>query len=149
MLCNKFPRLSQRRRLVVHLGCMVLCSFARLGCSACFRSYFECFVHVWTAQIESDIHAPRVACRNDLVVQEPLCLCFLLSFGCWSVLGHPSGLHRASKAERKRKQKEKGAPHGCLFEPLPLRGVTWVLVWMPWGAKRTSRRHPRAILWTS
>ena len=34
--------------------------------------------------------------------------CFVLRFGCWRVLGHPSGPHRASKAEKKRNETEKG-----------------------------------------
>ncbi len=35
---------------------------------------------------------------------------FLLILGCWRALGHPSGPHLASKAEKERKQNRKRSP---------------------------------------
>ena len=69
--------------------------------------------------------------------------------GAWGPLGHPSGPHLASKTEKERKHSEKLAINGDTFRPLRSFCATWGPIWRTRGAKRASRRRPRAILWTS
>ncbi len=74
---------------------------------------------------------------------------FWVTFGCRSALGHPPGPHPAPEAKKEQKKYEKGCRNGGLCGPLRSFRPAWGTIWWTRGGKKTPRRRPRVILWTS
>ena len=68
-----------------------------------FSTVFECFYNAWNARFDSDSNVPLVFFSDDAGLQKISCSCLVI-LGCWRALGHPSGPHRASMAQKDRKK---------------------------------------------
>ena len=115
--------------------------FFAFGLFSLFSTVFKDLVNAWNAQFDSDSRVPSVVFSDDFGNQKLFRCSFFAILSCWRALGHPSGPHRASRAEKDQKGTEKETQLETILGPLASFGQ----LGCSFGCPRAQKERPASV----